>query len=167
MNIKNSIAVAALVVALLALGLSLATPLLVPKAPAPSQPIVERHDEEDVELGVIMSHLQRYAEKLYFAGRVGNAPLAGFYLHEIEETIEDLAKEKVVDEGMAVGEMAGAMMTPVLKRLRALDFKDRAAFEKEYVLMIETCNACHGATQHGFVKITVPKAPTYQNQSFE
>ena len=172
MNDSKRLAAVALALAVAALalaGMSLSASFFKPsdnRVAAPPQSEAD-DDEEDVELGVIMAHVQRYTEKLYFSGKAGNAPLAGFYLHELEETVEDLAKKKVVDDGMPVGEMAGAMLNPALQRLRALDFKDPAAFEKEYVALVETCNACHAATKHGFVKIKVPKTPTYQNQSFE
>ncbi len=170
MKLSKGLVALALAIAAFALSALALLSFYIKSAPAPAETSkkVEIEDEdEDVELGIVMSHIQRYAEKLYFAGKAGNTPLAGFYLHELEETVEDLEQKKVVDDGIPVGEMAGAMLKPVFQRLRALDLKDPAAFEKEYLALVETCNTCHVASKHGFVKIIVPRSPTYQNQSFE
>jgi len=124
-------------------------------------------DPEDFALGAAMGDMQRFTEKLYFAGQAGNWALADFYLHEIDEMAEAIIKAKVVDEGVAVGESMKAMLPPSLASVReAIQSRDAAQFASRYEGLLTSCNACHATTRHAFVKIVVPKAPTYQNQDF-
>lgn len=122
---------------------------------------------EDFELGAAMGDMQRFAEKLYFAGQARNWALADFYLHEIDEIGEAIIKSKVVDEGVAVGESMKAMLPPSIASVReAIQSRDAAQFASRYEGLLSSCNACHATTKHAFVKIVVPKEPTYQNQDF-
>lgn len=124
-------------------------------------------DPEDFELGAAMGNMQRFTEKLYFAGQAGNWALADFYLHEINETTEAIIKAKVVDEGMPVGELMKGMLPPSIASVQeAIQTRDAAQFASRYDGLLTSCNACHASTRHAFVKIVVPKEPTYQNQDF-
>jgi cytochrome c553 len=122
---------------------------------------------ETYELAPAMGHMQRFAEKLYFAGQANNWPLADFYLHEIEESAEEIIQAGVVDEGVAVSSFLKAMLPPALAGVKeAVQKKDRQQFLSRYEGLVASCNACHQSTKHGFVRITVPRQPTYQNQDF-
>ena len=46
-------------------------------------------------LGEQMGYLQRYVEKLYFAGQAQNWELADFYAHELGETTNDIIAAKI------------------------------------------------------------------------
>jgi hypothetical protein len=35
-----------------------------------------------------------------------------------------------------------------------------------YGSLVETCNACHKATEHGFIQIITPSQPTYGNRNY-
>jgi len=119
------------------------------------------------ELAPAMGDMQRFAEKLYFAGQAGNWPLADFYLHEIEETVEKVIKSNIVDEGVPVSSFMKTMFPPSVEGIKGpVKARDAAQFAARYEGLISSCNACHQATQHGFVKITVPRQPTYENQDF-
>lgn len=141
-----------------------------PQTPAENQAHSVEHSEqvEHFELAVSMSHFQRYADKLYFAGVKQNWPLADFYLHEIEETAEEIEKAKVIDDGINVSEHIGLMLKPAIETLeKTVKSQNAPNFDKDYRLLVASCNNCHAATKHEFVQITVPEKPTYQNQRFE
>jgi hypothetical protein len=122
---------------------------------------------EPYDVAVAMGHLQRFAEKLHFAGAAGNWPLADFYLHEIEETVDAIAQANVMDEGVAVSSFMRSMFPPALGPMKeAVRARNAQQFAPAYENMLLSCNACHQATGHGFIKITVPRQPTYQNQDF-
>jgi hypothetical protein len=159
MKIPSLLAAAGLVVA----AIALITALDAKKAASPKV----LADPEDFELGAAMGDMQRFAEKLHFAGQAGNWALADFYLHEINEITEAIIKAKVVDEGVAVGESMKAMFPPSIASVReAIQSRDAVQFASRYEGLLTSCNACHATTRHAFVKIVVPKEPTYQNQDF-
>lgn len=159
MKIPSLLATAGLLVA----AIALITALEAKKAASPKVLV----DPEDFELGAAMGNMQRFAEKLHFAGQAGNWALADFYLHEIDEITEAIIKAKVVDEGVAVGESMKAMLPPSIASVReAIQSRDAAQFASRYEGLLTSCNACHANTKHAFVKIVVPNKPTYQNQDF-
>jgi len=150
-------------VALLVAAIALVTALDARKAARPE--VVA--DPEEYELGAAMGNMQRFAEKLHFAGQAGNWALADFYLHEIDEMAETIIEKKVVDEGVKVGELMKAMLPPSIANVKeAIQKRDPAQFASGYEGLLSSCNACHMSTGHAFVKIVVPKVPTYQNQEF-
>jgi hypothetical protein len=132
-----------------------------------SGPKSGRAEAEDYPIGQTMGDMQRFAEKLYFAGEARNWHLAAFYLHEIEETSEEIINANVVDEGVAVSSFMRQMFPPAIARMQeALRTQQPDQFRPAYESMLVSCNACHQSTGHAFVKIIVPTQPTYQNQDF-
>ena len=126
---------------------------------------VQGHD--DIELAVQMGYLQRFADKLYFAGQAENWPLADFYLHEIEETAAVLTSTDLYEEDIHLNPLVESMLVSQVEALEAtVDAADRAQFDAAYISLIQSCNACHGATNHAFVRIQTPEASTYTNQDF-
>lgn len=159
MKIPSLLALAALIVA----AIALVTALDARKAARPEV----LANPEDFELGAAMGNMQRFAEKLHFAGKAENWALADFYLHEIDEVSETIIEEKVVDEGLRVGELMKAMLPSSIASVKeAIQSRDAAQFASSYEGLLSSCNACHTSAKHAFVKIVVPKQPTYQNQDF-
>jgi len=118
-------------------------------------------------LGEAMGYLQRYVEKLYFAGQAHNWELADFYAHEVGETVEDIMSAKVVDEGVEVSKLMTTMLPPAEQDLQeAVQARDPALFQTRYGALVDACNACHQEAKHGFMKITIPERPSVTNQSF-
>src|SRR6056297_3621081 len=68
-------------------------------------------------LAVLMERIQTYAHKLQLSIEAGNAQLADFYLHELEETSEYVAEEIESYDGHAVGALMASMLLPALERL--------------------------------------------------
>lgn len=109
------------------------------------------------ELGITMAGLQRWTDKLGRAAEAGNWELAGFYLHEIEETAEGLVQAQVVHEGHNISALVQTMLLPVVEGLEeATEAKDTAVFATRYTALIQTCNACHVTTDHGAIRIAAP-----------
>lgn len=132
-----------------------------PTAPAPL------HGEEEIEVAIAMNHIQRHANKLYFAGQNSNWPLAGFYVHEMEEAMEEVAEANVVDEGVEVSKLMKAMGLPQLQLLEeSIALKDKEKFDAAYLNLVNNCNACHQSTQHPYIVITLPKTPALDNQQY-
>ena len=121
--------------------------------------------EEAGELAYHMAYLERYADKLHAAAEEGNWPLAGFYLHEIEETAETVAAERHVEDGVALAPLIETMLLPAVARAEAAG-GDAPAFAAAYRGLVASCNDCHAATGHAFVRIAVPDRSAYPNQDF-
>lgn len=119
-------------------------------------------------LGENMGYMQRYAEKLWYAGEAGNWALAGFYRDEIAETEESIARAHATADGIDVSQRVAALLPPALEAVgRAVAARDPGQFRQSYQAMVVSCNTCHAASQHGFIRIAVPAgAPVHWNQSF-
>lgn len=129
--------------------------------------IIEKEIKKEVELAVLMGYQQRYLEKLYFAGINANWPLADFYHHELEETLEDIIEGDIEEDGYNVSGLSKAMLLPAVEALEnSIKNKDEKDFVTKYNAVVNSCNACHTATKHGFIKIIVPKESSFKNQDF-
>ena len=163
----------ALVLSLLALGLALR-----PTAPTPEGSETPEAAVEPEELAHHMAYIQRYAEKLYFAGVNDYAPLAQFYVEELEETFEAVESGGYVEEGREVAELVQTVALPAVEGVeRAVAAQAlstgasgsagaRALFEARYAGLVQACNSCHETTGHGYVRIVVPQASGFPNQDF-
>ncbi len=124
-------------------------------------------EEEAGELAPHMAALQRHAEKLYHAGANANWPLARFYSHELDEAAEEVEEGDFVEDGQPLGPLVARWLMPAVERAEdAAAAENRAAFDAAYTELVTACNACHAATDHGFIKITVPQSNTFANQDF-
>jgi hypothetical protein len=129
-----------------------------------------KDDEHGPELAHYMSWLQRYAQKAGFAIRGKNKRLAYFYMHEMEETLEDVMKHFVVHDGKPIGKLAKVMLMPSLERLEKSLKAPKVPWKKawnQYKAVINSCNACHTATGYAFLKMTPANGPVPFNQVFK
>lgn len=118
-----------------------------------------------VELSPLMLRMQIHMDKLYWAGEAKNWPLAAFYAHELNETLETITRAKIVDEGVNVSALAGPMLAGALGGLERAA-KAKTAFRPAYEATVQACNGCHAATKHPFIRIQVPKRPMFTNQVY-
>ena len=118
-----------------------------------------------VELAPLMLRLQIHMDKLFWAGKAQNWPLAAFYVHELNETLETISKAGVVKNGMNVSALANPMLGGALTGVEAA-VKAKAGFEAAYGATVQSCNGCHAATKHGFIRIKIPARPIFDNQVF-
>lgn len=124
-------------------------------------------DEEELELVIEMSHLQRFAEKLYFAGVNENWELAKFYHHEIEETAEKIIKANIDEEGLNYSLLVKSMLVPTLVEVeRVVEKNNLEIFNNAYETMVKSCNNCHTSTNHGYIKIITPEKQTYETVKY-
>lgn len=122
--------------------------------------------EEEPELAALMSEMQRFSQKLLLAAEAENEELTDFYLHEMEELAEEIEREVPQYEGHAIGELVGTMLTPTVERIETrLETGDWRAVASGLEDMVQACNNCHAATDHGFIVITTEPVGAY-NQNF-
>jgi hypothetical protein len=121
----------------------------------------------DEELVTLMTAIQTHTHKLQLSLDHDNAELAAFYAHEVEELVEEISEISEYD-GYPVGQLAGAMLQPIIDRLGdALSSGGgTAAANRELDTLVNACNACHIATDHGYIVIARNSANPYL-QSFE
>ena len=118
------------------------------------------------ELSAYMSTLQHHAHKLGLSVQARNRPLAEFYLEEIGEEIEIIQKKFPAYDQLEIAELADAMLVPSVAPLAAaIAASDWPGATHAYDGLIDSCNDCHAATNHEFVRITTPTGNPF-NQSF-
>jgi len=113
--------------------------------------------------GEFMSGIQVHHNKLWFAGQNQNWKLADFEIHEIMESVEDIRKYQTErKESLMIG-----MIQPALDSINAaIELKNAALFKSNYIMLTNTCNACHNATKFEFNIVKIPDTPPFSNQDF-
>jgi len=123
---------------------------------------------EDHNLIGLMGQMQYFSHKLDLSIRAQNRELIHFYAHEIEETIEATTEIGEYD-GKPIGQLTEGMLAPAFERFeQAADDENGGweAIDGRFGELIDACNACHQATEHGFINIQRTDANPYM-QSFE
>lgn len=114
-------------------------------------------------LGEFMNTIQLHHAKLWFAGNDQNWALAKYETDEMKETFDDL--EKYVTDRPEVKEVP--MIRPALDSMeQAITFHDLSRFKSAYIMLTNTCNNCHRATNHAFNVIIIPTQPPVTDQQF-
>ncbi len=139
----------------------------------PANPVDASHHEpaheehEEIEVAIYMGRIQRFHQKWWAAGKAGNAALAGFYLHEMEEAMEEIATARIVDEGI---DISAHMRTYGLATVEGLEKKLKeqgvSAMHADAALLANTCNTCHAETGHPYLRIVPPTAVFFPDQDF-
>jgi hypothetical protein len=114
--------------------------------------------------GEFMSGIQMHHAKLWFAGQNKNWPLADFEVHEISESLDDIQKFcKDRPEVKSIG-----MINPAIDSVNnAIQQKSLPLFKSSFILLTNTCNNCHKATEHAFNVVTIPVNLPVVNQEFK
>lgn len=122
---------------------------------------------KEVDAVAIMGRMQVYMNKLYFAGKSENKALYQFYLNELREGMTEIAGGKVLMDGVDVSGNMEAFGLPSIKviekRVGEEGFKN---FEGHYNNVVTACNSCHKVSKKGFINITIPKTPIFDNQTY-
>jgi hypothetical protein len=111
-------------------------------------------------LGEIMTLQQLRHIKLWFAGHGGNWPLADYELDELDEGFDDIGK--IVGSDL-VDKQVGA---PVKALEKAVEDKNRTAFDAAFDQLSAGCNSCHRSLDRKFIVIQRPTSLPYSNQNF-
>ena len=118
----------------------------------------------------VMHQFQRYADKLYFSGKARNWELANWYRWKLEAAAIPVIEGRVEPyryEDYHAQPLMKAMLIPAVRSIEnAINNKSDTELQKAYAALVQTCNGCHVATKHAFVKIAVPTVPIYTNQDY-
>lgn len=123
--------------------------------------------KKEVELVALMGRMQLFMNKLYFAGIGKNKELRDFYIHEIEEAMEEIEEGEVMHEGVNISQnmqMYGSAQLEVFEEALAENNKD---FKTAYKGLVNACNSCHMASKYPFIIIKEPTKPVFDNQVYE
>jgi hypothetical protein len=122
------------------------------------------------ELLDVMHQFQRYADKIHASGQAKNARLVDWYAWKLEWASLQISEGQTAPYTGEYGDtrdMIKTMLVPTIKPvIDSAKAGDWDEFEGHYKVMVDACNACHIAAEHGFVKITVPTEPIYKNQDY-
>lgn len=122
---------------------------------------------EEVELASQMADLQRWTHKTVLALDARNAELADFYLHEVEETVGRIQEDVPTYEGHPVAELSQQMLVPSVDSLdNALEERAWPTVDARVQELARSCNRCHRATEHGFIKVDLGEVQNPFPQDF-
>ena len=116
-----------------------------------------------------MADLQRYADKLWRAGQAGNWDLAEFYRAKLAQSTNALVEASAITNGFPVGKTAAAMLVPAISALgKPISSHDATGFQAAYPRLVTTCNTCHQASGHPYLRIATPEPSAERwNQVFD
>ena len=115
-------------------------------------------------LGELMLGLQVHHNKLWFAGKEENWPLAQFEYDEMKEIIHQA--ETIETNRPEVKLFKPMIYGPLDSVKAAIASKDDEKFKRSFNILTNACNNCHLDTHFQFNKIQVPDRPPYSNQDF-
>lgn len=105
-------------------------------------------------LAVQMERMQTYTHKLQLSVAARNAALAGFYLHELQETAEFIVEHIESYDNQPIGKLTEQMLLPAVELLEdVVDDADWAASELRFAALLNACNGCHLVSGHGGIRI--------------
>ena len=105
--------------------------------------------------------------KLWFAAKARNWPLAEYQLGEIKEIMGDVQDFVPTFKNLPLADMLDAVITKEIVALeKAIEAKDYKGFAAGYDKLTQACNACHQGTENGFVVIKRPTQPAFTNQDY-
>ena len=122
---------------------------------------------EPPEIGETMIFQQLRHAKLWFAGKAGNWPLADYQVKELREGFETVSKYYPTFNNIPLATMIDTIRDTNFTELdKAIADRDRAKFARAYDRLTQACNACHQASELGFISIQRPTMPPFSNQSY-
>jgi len=96
-----------------------------------------------------------------------NWDYAGHAVHELEESLEKVAKTVPKWRDMDIaGLIEGSTKAPIEALEEAVKAKNIARFNEAYTQLTAACNACHQSTKVGMIVIQAPKSSPFANQDF-
>lgn len=132
----------------------------------PENEKITEKEEEEFPLGEYMGKLQYYAHKAGLAGKYQNWELAGFYVHELEETVEFLVAKNIVDEGMEISKLL-KNIAPLIEQLEQNAKEGNAVeFPKTYETLLRNCNNCHISVNKPYIVVEKP-TQDFNGQKFK
>ncbi|HEX7413877.1 MAG TPA: hypothetical protein VF411_07500 [Bacteroidia bacterium] len=114
--------------------------------------------------GETMSRIQMQHAKLWFAGQNQNWKLADFEIKELMESLADIQKYQTERKESEKLSMLNAAIDSVSN---AIQQKNPLLFKSSFVLLTNTCNNCHRATNFEFNVVKTPETSPFSNQDFK
>ncbi|PAU94948.1 hypothetical protein CK503_05630 [Aliifodinibius salipaludis] len=128
-----------------------------------SQQEAQKAKEDTPELADAMGQLQTYLHKYALAVEAKNHELATFYFHEVRASSEGIKENIPGYEGYDIERFMTMMFDPAVEPVeKALANKNWDEVRQKTIDLVDSCNSCHNATAHGFVKIK----PGFNNNPF-
>jgi cytochrome c556 len=159
---------------LVIMGLFACSVLVVHCTPGDQKPAQQQKEEtskralEDVpELADAMGQMQYYLHKYALAVDAQNHELATFYFHEVRAASDGIKENIPGYEGYDIKRFMKLFLDPTLEPIEtALANKKWDEVRTKTIDMVSSCNSCHNATAHGFVKVTPGFDNNPYNQDF-
>ncbi|SEP18914.1 Cytochrome C' [Rhodospirillales bacterium URHD0017] len=105
--------------------------------------------------------------KVGLAGQEQNWPYVRYELHELEESLERVARQwpkwREVD---IAGLVVGSTKEPMAAVDEAAKAGDNTRFTEAYGRLTAACNACHQSANVAMIVIQAPKGSPFTNQDF-
>ncbi len=134
----------------------------VPKATVKDAPKVYVPGLEQFMNLILIEH-----NKLWFAAKARNWPLAAYELGEIKEIMGDVQDFMPTFKSLPLADMLDAVITKEVAGLeKAIDAKDFKTFAAGYDKLTAACNACHQGTENSFIVIQRPSRSAFTNQDY-
>ena len=128
---------------------------------------VQKAKQDVPELADAMGQLQYYLHKYALAVDAQNHELASFYFHEVRAASDAIQKNIPGYEGYDIGRFMKLFLQPKLPPIEtALANKNWEEVRAKTIEMVSSCNSCHNATSHGFVKVEPGFDNNPYNQDF-
>ncbi|NGP89132.1 hypothetical protein [Fodinibius halophilus] len=128
---------------------------------------VEKAKKDTPELADAMGQLQYYTHKYTLAVDAQNHELATFYFHEVRAAADGIKKNIPGYEGYDIARFMKLFLDPTIEPVEtALANKNWEEVRAKTIEMVNSCNSCHNATSHGFVKVTPGFDNNPYNQDF-
>lgn len=116
-------------------------------------------------LGDLMLEIQVHHNKLWFAGKEENWPLAQF---EHDEIMEIITQAETIEKERSEVKLFRVMIFPQLDSIqKCITQKNSSRFDSVFTNLTNACNNCHADTKFNFNRIIIPEHPPYSNQAFE
>ena len=104
--------------------------------------------------GELMNLVHHHFDELHRAGQNANWQYAEFEMHEMQEAFDNIATFQAQRKETTQLKM----IFPALDRMKqTLKNPNAEDFNKSYIDILNTCNACHKQTGYDFIKITKPE----------
>lgn len=140
------------------------------ESPAPKLAPLEEEDSDFVELFPYMTELSHLTHKLALATKAKNTKLAEFYLYESILHLEVIQNDVPEYRGQPIALFIDRMAHPAYEEMKTNLQEEEPDFElltKNFQSVVQSCNACHAATDHAFLKVTDGFDVNPFNQSFQ
>ncbi len=121
----------------------------------------------------IMADVGQHFTNLWFAGRAENWPLADFYLAETKSHLHwavrriPIRKDNQGKEVNLVNILESFENSQLTELKKAIDEKDRPAFERVYRTSLEMCYSCHKSSDKPYLRPQVPDEPETRIINFD